>query len=64
MTEVWFWVEQTPRKTSFGEEAFVISATVGHKFKRKCLKLSVATEVKRQICVDMKKMVERKLDGR
>lgn len=64
MTEVWFWVEQTPRKTSFGEEAFVISATVGHKFKRKCLKLIVATEVKRQIYVDMNKMVERKLDGR
>lgn len=45
MTEVWFWIEQTPRKTSFGKEAFVITATVGHKFKRKCLKLSVATEI-------------------
>lgn len=31
MTEVWFWIEQTPRKTSFGKEAFVITATVGQE---------------------------------
>lgn len=56
--------EQISRKTSFGEEAVVITATVGHKFKRKCLKLSTAREVKRQICVYMKEVVERKMDGR
>lgn len=64
MTEVWFWIEQTSRKKSFGEAAVVITATVGHKFKRKCLKLSAAREVKRQICVDMKEVVERKMDVR
>lgn len=52
------------KENKLWKEAVVITATVGHKFKRKCLKLSTAREVKRQICVDMKEVVERKMDGR
>lgn len=55
---------QRKQAAGSGGAALMVQATVGHGFKKECLKLSAASEGKGQVCGQMKEWVDRKTDGR